>query len=381
MITRREFLSAALLVPASVLGQSGDVRRLGDVPLADPAFMAGRLERLTGRGLSARLSTDLSKITTATAAVATDRFFVRTAAPQKLPETIQANAWTIDIGGAAESPPQVTAATLETLTPHNGRYLLECSGNSDPSSYGLLSTADWEGVLLLDLVDRVLPKSGAAASASRILVAGLDDEDDPGKTSTPGASWIFSRDDLSRALLALQMNGSPLPRDHGAPVRLIVPGWYGCACIKWVNRIALVPDDAGATTQMREFAARTHQRGIPDLARDYVPAVIDTAAMPVRVEKWADRNGRVFYKIVGIMWGGSKPTSQLSIRFRSNLRWTRVEHCPVPASTDTWSMWTHTWRPEAPGRYTIVLRIDDPNIRTRRLDLYFYAREIQIDQA
>src|SRR5262249_31186062 len=149
-------------------------------------------------------------------------------------------------------------------------------------------------------------------------------------------------DDLSRALLAVQMNGSPLTRDHGAPVRLIVPGWYGCACIKWVNRVALVPDDAGATTQMREFAARTHQRGIPDLASDYVPAVIDTAAMPIRVEKWADRDGRVVYNIVGIMWGGNKPTNQLSIRFRSNMRWTRVEQCPMPASTDTWTIWTHT---------------------------------------
>jgi DMSO/TMAO reductase YedYZ molybdopterin-dependent catalytic subunit len=378
-ITRREFLSTAALIPASFLVQSSDLKRLGEVPLGDPAaFAVGRLERVIGRGLSARLSTDLSKITTITDPIPTDRFFLRTAAPQKLPETIQPNAWTIDIGGVAESPPRVTAATLETLTPHNGRYLLECSGNSDPSTYGLLSTADWEGVLLLDLVDRVLPSS--RASTSRILVAGLDDEDDPGKTSTPGASWIFSRDDLSRAMLAVQMNGSPLTRDHGAPVRLIVPGWYGCACIKWVNRIALVAGDAGATAQMREFAARTHQRGIPDLARDYLPAVIDTAAMPVRVEKWADRDGRVLYKVVGIMWGGSKPTNQLSIRFRSAMRWTRVEHCPVPASTDTWSIWTHTWRPEAPGRYTIVLRVDDSTIRTRRLDLYFYARDVVIGE-
>src|SRR5262245_12975861 len=137
MITRREFLSAALLVRASVLGQSGDVRRLGDVPLADPSgFTAQRLERLIGRGLSARLSTDLSKITTADA-TATDKFFVRTAAPETLPEKVDPNAWAIDIGGLAESPPRVTAASLDSLTPHTGRYLLECSGNSDPSAYGL----------------------------------------------------------------------------------------------------------------------------------------------------------------------------------------------------------------------------------------------------
>ena len=376
-ITRREFLNAAAgLVPAATyFEQTPDLKHLGNIPLAPPGVTRRPLERLVGSGLSARLSTDLSKIVSADA-LATDTFFVRTAAPQRLPERIERDRWAIEIGGVAESPPRVTAASLETLTPHTGRYLLECSGNSDPSTYGLLSTADWEGVLLLDLVDRVMPSSSTAAS--RILVAGLDDDDDPGKTSTPGASWIFSRDDLSRALLAFEMNGAPLPRDHGAPVRLIVPGWYGCACIKWVNRIALVPDNAAATTQMREFAGRTHQTSPHDLARDYSPAVIDTAAMPIRIEKWAGRDGRVFYLVAGIMWGGRKPTNQLSIRFKSNLPWTRVEHCALPASTDSWSIWTHTWRPEAPGRYTIVLRVDDPAIRTRRLDLYFYARDVEI---
>ena len=362
---------------AAYLPQTPDLKHLGNVPLGDPSGAAARrLERLIGRGLSARLSTDLSKITEADA-VATDRFFVRTAAPQKLPDKVEPNAWTIDIGGLAESVPRVTAASLETLTRRSGRYLLECSGNSDPSSYGLLSTADWEGVPLLDLVDRVLPSS--APSTSRILVSGLDDESDPGRTSTPGASWIFSRDELSRALLAVGMNGAPLPRDHGAPVRLIVPGWYGCSCIKWVNAIELVADAAAATSQMREFAGRTHQPAGAMLARDFIAATIDTAAMPVRVDKWMV-DGRPEYRVTGIVWGGTTPTNALSIRFRSGGAWTRVEHCPLPDSTLTWSLWTHTWRPTEPGRYQIVLRVDDPKVRTRRLDVFFYVREVQIDE-
>src|SRR6185436_13822974 len=142
---------------------------------------------------------------------------------------------------------------------------------------------------------------------------------------------------------------------------------------------------------MREFAARTHQpfdslaieraltAGRPLPARDFIPAVIDTAAMPVRVEKWAI-DGRVAYRIAGIIWGGSKPTNALSIRFRSGQPWVPVDDCPLPASTLTWSVWTHLWRPEAPGRYQIVLRVNDPSIRTRRLDIFFYVREIEIDE-
>ena len=100
------------------------------------------------------------------------------------------------------------------------------------------------------------------------------------------------------------MNDGDLPPEHGAPVRLIVPNWYGCSCIKWVSRIDLVGDEEPATSQMREFAARTHQRGMPALARDYEPAVIDLAALPVRVERWRV-DDRLVYRVVGIRWGGT----------------------------------------------------------------------------
>jgi hypothetical protein len=175
------------------------------------------------------------------------------------------------------------------------------------------------------------------------------------------------------------MNGAPLPRDHGSPVRLIVPGWYGCACIKWVDRVDLVPDDAAATPQMIEFARRTHQQGQPALAREFTPAVIDAAAMPVRVEKWTAA-GRIVYRIVGIVWGGSKPTNALQIRFKSIQPWVAVDDCPMPATSTNWALWSHVWRPEAPGRYEIVLRVNDPAVRTRRLDIFFYTREVQIEE-
>ena len=136
---------------------------------------------------------------------------------------------------------------------------------------------------------------------------------------------------------------------------------------------------------MQEFAARTHQdirrlrSSTSPLARDFIPAVIDTAAMPVRVEKWI-AGGRVEYRITGIIWGGSTPTNALSIRFKTSQPWTPVDDCPLPASTLTWSPWSHTWRPDSPGRHQIVLRVNDPAIRTRRLDLFFYVREIVIDE-
>ena len=358
----RQFTDLSLIAESAILNQSA-IR---------PSRASGRPEPVEGRIPQSALVTP------------SDRFFIRTAAPAALPP---ADRWTLRVGGLVRAPVDLSPASLESVGSASGRYLIECSGNSDQSTYGLMSTADWEGVPLGAVLDRVQ----ASSASYRVLISGVDDEASRPVTSVPGASWIFSRGDLERAMLATRMNGAALPRDHGAPVRLIVPGWYGCACIKWVDRIELVADEAPATTQMREFAARTHQpfdslaieraltAGRPLPARDFIPAVIDTAAMPVRVEKWAI-DGRVAYRIAGIIWGGSKPTNALSIRFRSGQSWVPVDDCPLPASTLTWSVWTHLWRPAAPGRYQIVLRVDDPSIRTRRLDIFFYVREIEIDE-
>jgi hypothetical protein len=382
-LCRRDFLSSALLLPAFAR-QTSTERFISVVSLGNPGGApAPPFGRLLGAGLDARLFTDLSTLgqqstidnfqSTLESTIrnpqsamltAADKFFIRTAAPRDLPAD---GKWALDLSG------------LEPRASSAGRVLIECSGNADQSNYGLMSTADWDGIPVSAVVERMRPPS----PRHRILIAGRDDPG-PSRTSVPGASWIFSPDDLQRALFATRMNGAPLTRDHGFPVRLIVPGWYGCSCIKWVDRIELLPDDAPATTQMREFAARTHQpsgllrEGQPAQAREFIPAAIDTAAMPVRVEKWLV-NRRLEHRITGIIWGGSKPTNALSIRFKTNEPWLPVDDCPLPASTLTWSLWTHTWRPAAPGRYQIVLRVNDPAIRTRRLDIFFYVREIQID--
>jgi DMSO/TMAO reductase YedYZ molybdopterin-dependent catalytic subunit len=379
MSTRREFLRLAAGAAGTLLARDGvpaqardlpDGRLLATLPLDESAGRGVPLETKLGAALDARLFTNLSTLTSETLVTATDRFFVRTASPGEM-------ARSLSVGGLVRQPQTLTLDALGRDVRPAGVHLLECSGNSAPT-FGLMSAARWEGVPVQSVLDRVQP----LAEASRVLVSGIDDLATPSRTSIPGASWIFAREDLERAgaFLATRMNGAPLLPDHGSPLRLVVPGWYGCVCIKWVNRIELLGDDAAATSQMREFAARTHQNGVPALAGEFTPAVIDHAAMPVRVEKWVV-DGRIVYRVVGIVWGGSKPTNALVIRFKVDQPFVRLSDCPLPASTTTWSLWSHVWRPAMPGRYQIVLRMDEPSVRTRRLDLYFYTREVVIDEA
>jgi hypothetical protein len=213
-----------------------------------------------------------------------------------------------------------------------------------------------------------------------VLISGFDQHSQPSDGSIPGASWIFTRDQLESggAFLATEMNGQPLPKDHGFPIRLVMPGWYGCTCIKWVEEIALVDAAAAATGQMREFAQRTHQTGIPELARDFQPATIDLAAMPVRVEQWWIEE-QMEYRVVGIVWGGTRLTNALHIRFNPDMAYVPVERYDHKTNA-TWTLWTHSWRPKTPGLYRIQLRVADPGLRTRRLDMGYYTCKVIVTQ-
>jgi DMSO/TMAO reductase YedYZ molybdopterin-dependent catalytic subunit len=343
------------------------------------------LGTLLGAGLDARQFVDISGLTADALITPSDRFFVRTAASAATRR--DGGPWMLAIGGRVRRAISLPLHALSAEVRPLGAHLMECSGNADPANFGLISTARWDGIPVLALLDRVSPLSGPW----RLRVTGLDDEATPSRSSVPGASWIFSRDDLARtgAFLATRMNGAPLMPDHGFPVRLVVPGWYGCSCIKWVTQLDLVPDEEPATGQMQEFAERTHQNGVPRLAREFEPPAIDLAAMPVRVEQWRS-GGRLVYRIVGVRWGGSGSGSGgtakasscgLTIRFKHTDPFVPLDRCdPPPASGTSWSLWSHLWRPDLPGRYQIVLGSIDPTVRTRRLDLRYYTRDVQIDE-
>ena len=376
MISRRAFLAGSassgtvVLLGAGAATDDGAGEPPGIVPFVGEGDQV--FGKLTDSGLAARRVLDLSHLTPDSLVTRNARFFVRTGPPARLP---QAADWRIRFRDPAGTAVALPVERLRALARPMGAHLLECSGNGPHRRFGLLSAARWTGVPVLE----VLALMGLAPGGHRVLVSGFDVHDAPDPRSLAGASWIFSVRDLTAtgAFLALGMNGVPLPREHGTPVRLVVPGWYGCACIKWVDEIALVPDDAPATSQMREFAKRTHQLGVPGLARDYLPARIDPAALPVRVER-RDLGAEPAYRVVGVVWGGARPVRALAIRFDPGAGGVPVAN-HEPADPRTWSLWSHAWRPARPGRYAIRLQIDDPGVRTRRLDLGFYDRTVALE--
>jgi DMSO/TMAO reductase YedYZ molybdopterin-dependent catalytic subunit len=361
------FAGGSSAIVEALIAQPCGPRPLGDligtVPLhGDSARSTPFGQILGGAGLDARRFTDLAKLQPDRLTTPIREFFLRTAAPRGL--------------SADRAKWPLALETLDRQARPMGAHLIECSGNTDPDNFGLMSVAEWDGVPLEEAIASLPAPDGAAG----VLVSGLD-EIASSASSAAGASWVFSSANIAKtgAFLALRMNGEPLPPDHGAPLRLVVPGWYGCTWIKWVNELRKVGPSEPVTPQMVEFSLRTHQRTIPKIAFEYEPPVIDLAATPIRVEK-RRVDGRLEYRILGIVWGGERPVDRLMIRFRAGDAPQPFTLCPAPRTHRTWSLWEYWWRPTAPGLYSITLTAADSAIRTRRLDVSFYVRRVLIDE-
>jgi DMSO/TMAO reductase YedYZ molybdopterin-dependent catalytic subunit len=387
-LTRREMLKTSLATGGATLLGFGDLRlpALGRGARGEAAPEGRYLELIEfvgeglipmetpmGAGLDGRLYTDLSSVTPDHPTTPSEKFYLRTRASELLDDR---KPWAIRVTGPLKRPLEIGVPALRKMSRPAGSHLMECSGNGRFAHFGMLSVADWAGVG----VSEILESARIEKASSRVLISGFDRYPIPSSTSEPGASWIFTVDDLnsSKAFFATEMNRSSLTKDHGAPVRLVVPGWYGCTCIKWVNEITLVGEDVAVTSQMQEFAARTMQQGIPELARDYRPAVIEQAAMPVRVEKWLVE-GKINYRVHGIAWGGSRPVSGLEIRFNEAEDFVAVADFKQ-TSNDPWGFWTHFWTPKGPGIYSIKLRVKDNSVPARRLSAGYYARSVEITE-
>lgn len=370
--SRRKFLNTAGYVGLGTL--------CGNIPI--PALPCGaqkdvlpfvnegntQLNTLLDQGLKGRLVLDLSSLEKSRLITLNDSFFIRTRFPAKLRN---GDEWSIRITGLKGKAMEVSVSALRAAEVPMGVHLLECSGNSAYRNFGLMSAANWSGVSLKQL----FTQNGVSPATGWLNIKGFDKHIGDTAGSMPGASWIFPYDSLinGNAFLATGMNGQILSKDHGWPIRLIMPGWYGCANIKWVEEIRFVGEDEPPTSQMQEYAGRTHQKGNIQVVRNFSPAEVDLTAMPIRVERWRG-SGTTKYRITGLQWGQGQPSRKLKIRDNPDRPFKHVDN--YLAGNAGWSLWSHQWKPEKEGKYTFQLMVDDPTVRTRRLDLGYYNRSV-----
>jgi hypothetical protein len=127
---------------------------------------------------------------------------------------------------------------------------------------------------------------------------------------------------------------------------------------------------------MQEYAGRTMQMGVPSLARDYRPAMVDLAALPTRIEKWLV-GGKIRYYVTGIQWGGLAPSQGMEVRFDPGEKFVPVEITP-PSHGENWCFWSYHWNPPKIGKFTIRLRLNAETISAAKLNSGYYDRSVDI---
>lgn len=287
-----------------------------------------------------------------------DRFFVRS---HHYVPTVEAAAWKLQITGKVATPLTFTLEDLKKLPRVELVSVLECAGNGrglyEPSmaglqwTYGSVGNAKWAGVRLADL----LKKAGAQANAIEVLFDGADVA--VGKQPEFQRGIPFRKAMDPNTLLAYEMNGEPLPKEHGFPLRAIVPGWAGDCWAKWLTNIEV------RDTEFEGFFMKTGYRhpgkGVaPGTAVD--PAQmkpVTTLQIKSIIASHLDGQDVSLspQKLRGVAWSNESPVSSVEVSTDNGRTWK-----PARLGKETarfgWRQWEYDWAPAQAAYYTVMAR-------------------------
>jgi DMSO/TMAO reductase YedYZ molybdopterin-dependent catalytic subunit len=299
-----------------------------------------------------------------------ESFFVRSHFPQP---HIENNDWRLNIQGAVKHPLELTLRDLQSFPAITHAATIECSGNGrvflTPKASGVqwalgaVGCAEWTGASL----SAVLARAEIQANAAEILFEGAD-VGTPEKASRPKEKIRYARslpiDQAQRndVLLAWQMNGEPIPAAHGAPVRLIVPGWYGMAWVKWLTRIHVSDRPLHGYFETVEYARWKQSEGMPP---ERVPitelAVKSSIARPAMHERVPLGQP---YRVHGAAWSANDPIVQVEVSTDDGKSWA-IASMPKERQNHGWQLWQYEWTPKATGAHILRARATDSAGRTQ----------------
>ncbi|MFD7944513.1 sulfite oxidase [Streptomyces sp. NPDC059744] len=299
-----------------------------------------------------------------------DRFFVRnhTVTPR-----IDAAGWRLTVWGSGLTGSAVdfTYDQLRALPSVTRTAFVECAGNARSFystqqnqqvsgtawTLGAIGTARWRGVRLAD----VLRRAGIGRNAVDVLPRGLDNEvvsdgTNLGRVRRP----LPVAKALDDVILAYEMNGEPLPPDHGYPVRLIVPSWVGIANIKWVGDIEVSAEPLLSpwnTGLYRLFGPAYPPEGSAPLTRQTLKSAFELApGVSVPVHRRQVLTGR--------SWSGGAPVRTVEVSTDGGARWRRARLRDEPRS-GSWVRWSADWLPKERGPAVLMARATDRTGRTQ----------------
>ena len=285
-------------------------------------------------------------------------FYVRNHFPMP---RLDPSTWRLAVGGLVDRPLSLSLRELSTMRSETRVVTLECAGNGrtllDPPTdgekwnLGAVSTAEWTGVPLGEVLDR----AGIKPAAREVLFRGGDAGVVHGRTEEIRYERSLTLDEArgAEALLAYAMNGEPLPIQHGYPLRLIVPGWYAVTSVKWLTEIEVIGHQFRGQFQTDSYFYEWQRQG--EVVRE--PVTLQRVRALITEPRADDELDRGDVMIRGVAWSGAAAIARVEVSVgggawqEARLVGERRRHC--------WQWWELLTRLEQPGRTTVRARATD----------------------
>ncbi len=294
---------------------------------------------------------------------ANDRFFVRSHFGP--PNTERLEDWHLHVEGGVERPLKLSLVDLKQFEEVTVTAVVQCSGNGRafftpkvPGAQwekGAIGNATWTGVRLADVLNR----AQLGPTAKHIQMLGAD------RPVLPTVPLFIRSLPIDKALhaatlLAYQMNGEPLPLLHGAPLRVIVPGWAGDACVKWLTHLNVQEFEAEGYYMHTAYRMPRNpiQPGTPVKRSETIPV----EALPVKSIIALPQDGAAVAPgevwIQGVALTGNGEIVGVEVSTDHGKTWHEAEL--VGKQTPyAWRLWQYVWRGARPGQYTVLSRATD----------------------
>ena len=290
-----------------------------------------------------------------------DRFFIRHHFP--VPD-VESRSWSVSIEGAVDAPCSMTLDALRALPAVTVSAVIECAGNGRSFINGFASSVQWQlggvgcatwtGVPLRS----VLANVHLHASAVDVVFEGADHGPEhrlPGKPDIHFARSVpLATAMRADVILAYEMNGRPLEPDHGAPLRVIVPGWYGVTSVKWLSRIIVSSRPFTGFFQSAEYTYwKTEASGLQrvpvttlqvksEIARPYPGEAVEVG---------------VPYRVFGAAWTSDASITSVDVSTDGGHTWNPATLGDSDAHA--WLPWELEWIPQSAGTSTLMARATD----------------------
>ena len=273
-------------------------------------------------------------------------------------------SWTLEVDGLVERPLSLSLDELRARPVVETAVTMECAGNgrahvephvvSQPWLLEAVGTAQWRGTPVAELLE----EAGVRENAVEVLFTGLDRGVEGGEEQAYARSLPLAEVLAGDAILAYEVNGTPLPPQHGYPLRLVVPGWYGMTSVKWLSRITLLDEPFGGYHMRHSYRLRQEEEEPGEPITRIAPRSL---MVPPGIPDFLSRERIVEAgpcEIHGRAWSGEAGIEGVDVSTDGGASWAPAELGDAALGRWAWRSWRFSWDAEA-GEFELCCRARD----------------------